>query len=304
MPPLILQAAVKTLKPLKVLSYGPTYSGKTLSSLYLAVGLVMKIRNCTEAEAYKHIVLIDTEFGRGALYNKIGLYNYLRIDPPYYTEKLVDLIEQLNNMPEVDVIVADSLTHFWVKEGGILDQKAAKDKMGGNSYTNWQDFTAKFNKMIDTILASPKHIFATARAKTDTALVTGENGKATPKSYGLKPELRDNVEYDFDIVFNIDKQSHNLIVDKGVPGLKPLYEIATPEIGQQIYGLFNADAVVPKRTKKDIADDIRSVAKANNMIPFVQLELRGRKLEDIEESELLSLESNLINQVKKSQIKK
>jgi thymidine kinase len=304
MPPLILQAAVKTLKPLKVLSYGPTYSGKTLSSLYLAVGLVMKIRNCTEAEAYKHIVLIDTEFGRGALYNKIGLYNYLRIDPPYYTEKLVDLIEQLNNMPEVDVIVADSLTHFWVKEGGILDQKAAKDKMGGNSYTNWQDFTAKFNKMIDTILASPKHIFATARAKTDTALVTGENGKATPKSYGLKPELRDNVEYDFDIVFNIDKQSHNLIVDKGVPGLKPLYEIATPEIGQQIYGLFNADAVVPKRTKKDIADDIRSVAKANNMIPFVQLELRGRKLEDIEESELLSLETNLINQVKKSQIKK
>lgn len=304
MPPLILQAAVKTLKPLKVLSYGPTYSGKTLSSLYLAVGLVMKIRNCSEEEAYKHIVLIDTEFGRGALYNKIGLYNYLRIDPPYYTEKLVDLIEQLNNMPEVDVIVADSLTHFWVKEGGILDQKAAKDKLGGNSYTNWQDFTAKFNKMIDTILASPKHIFATARAKTDTALVTGENGKATPKSYGLKPELRDNVEYDFDIVFNIDKQSHNLIVDKGVPGLKPLYDIATPEIGKQIYDLFNADAVVPKRTKKDIADDIRNVAKANGMIPFVQLELRGRKLEDIEESELLSLETNLINQVKKSQIKK
>jgi hypothetical protein len=264
----------------------------------------MKLRNCTEAEAYKHIVLIDTEFGRGALYNKIGLYNYLKIDPPYYTEKLVDLIEQLNGMEQVDVIIADSLTHFWVKEGGILDQKAAKDKLGGNSYTNWQDFTAKFNKMVDTILASPKHIFATARAKTDTALVTGENGKATPKSYGLKPELRDNVEYDFDIVFNIDKQTHNLIVDKGVPGLKPLYEIATPEIGQQIYDLFNADAVVAQRTKKDIAQDLRSVAKSNNMIPFVQLELRGRKLEDLEQSELLSLETTLINQVKKLQIKK
>jgi hypothetical protein len=302
--PLILQAAVKTVKPLKVLSYGPTYSGKTLSSLYLAVGLVMKIRNCTEAEAYKHIVLIDTEFGRGALYNKIGLYNYLKIDPPYYTEKLVDLIEQLNSMEQVDVIIADSLTHFWVKEGGILDQKAAKDKLGGNSYTNWQDFTAKFNKMVDTILASPKHIFATARAKTDTALVTGENGKATPKSYGLKPELRDNVEYDFDIVFNIDKQTHNLIVDKGVPGLKPLYEIATPEIGQQIYNLFNADAVVAQRTKKDIAEDLRSIAKTNNMIPFVQLELRGRKLEDLEQTELLALETTLINQVKKLQIKK
>lgn len=300
---LILQAATKILKPLKVLSYGPTYSGKTLSSLYLAVGLVMKIRNCTEAEAYKHIVMIDTEFGRGALYNKIGLYNYLRIDPPYYTEKLVDMINQLNAMEQVDVIIIDSLTHFWVKEGGILDQKAAKDKLGGNSYTNWQDFTTKFNKMIDSILTSPKHIFTTARAKTDTALVTGDNGKATPKSYGLKPELRDNVEYDFDIVFNIDKQSHNLIVDKGVPGLKPVYEIATVEIGKEIYSLFSADSVVPTRSKMDIADSIRSIAKANTMIPFVQLELRGRKLEDLEESDMLSLEKSLLDNVKKMQAK-
>jgi len=300
---LVLQAATKILKPLKVLSYGPTYSGKTLSSLYLAVGLVMKIRKCSEADAYKHIVMIDTEFGRGALYNKIGLYNYLRIDPPYYTEKLVDMISQLNEMDQVDVIIIDSLTHFWVKEGGILDQKAAKDKLGGNSYTNWQDFTAKFNKMIDSILTSPKHIFTTARAKTDTALVTGDNGKATPKSYGLKPELRDNVEYDFDIVFNIDKQSHNLIVDKGVPGLKPVYEIATVDTGKEIYSLFSADAVIPARTKSDIADSIRAVAKANSMIPFVQLELRGRKLEDLEESDMLSLEKALLDNVKKMQSK-
>lgn len=300
---LVLQAATKILKPLKVLSYGPTYSGKTLSSLYLAVGLVMKIRKCSEADAYKHIVMIDTEFGRGALYNKIGLYNYLRIDPPYYTEKLVDMITQLNAMDQVDVIIIDSLTHFWVKEGGILDQKAAKDKLGGNSYTNWQDFTAKFNKMIDSILTSPKHIFTTARAKTDTALVTGDNGKATPKSYGLKPELRDNVEYDFDIVFNIDKQSHNLIVDKGVPGLKPVYEIATVDVGQEIYSLFSADSVVPTRTKLDIADSIRTIAKANTMIPFVQLELRGRKLEDLEESDMLSLEKALLDNVKKMQSK-
>jgi hypothetical protein len=301
---LILQAATKVLKPLKVLSYGPTYSGKTLSSLYIAVGLVMKIRNCTEEEAYKHIVLIDTEFGRGALYNNIGLYNYLRIDPPYYTEKLVDLIEQLNQMEQVNVIIIDSLTHFWVKEGGILDQKAAKDKQGGNSYTNWQDFTAKFNKMIDTILSSPKHILTTARAKTDTALVTGDNGKAAPKSYGLKPELRDNVEYDFDIVFNIDKQSHNLIVDKGVPGLKPVYDIATTQVGQEIFNLFNAGAVVLERNKEEIADSIRQIAKANAMISFVQLELRGRKLEDLEESEMKNLEKSLLENVKKAQIKK
>ena len=48
---IILQPAQKILKPLKILSYGPTYSGKTLSSLYLANGIVQTIRQCTEEEA-------------------------------------------------------------------------------------------------------------------------------------------------------------------------------------------------------------------------------------------------------------
>lgn len=300
---IILQPAIKVLKPLKILSYGPTYSGKTLGSLYLAVGIVMAMRKCDEQEAFKHIVLIDTEFGRGALYNKIGLYNYIQIDPPYYTEKLVSLLSELNTMDEVDVIIADSLTHFWVKEGGILDQKAAKDKQGGNTYTNWLDFTAKFNKMIDAILSSPKHILATARAKTDTAIVT-DSGKATPKTYGLKPELRDNVEYDFDIVFNIDKMSHSLIVDKGIPGLEPVYDLATPAIGSDIYSLFTADAILPERSMENIMSSIRTVSKNNNMITFVQMALSGKKLDELSKEELTKLESDLLTAIKKQQIKK
>lgn len=299
--PITLQPAQKILKPLKILSYGPTYSGKTLSSLYLANGMIQTIRNCTEEEAYKHIVLIDTEFGRGALYNKVGLYNYLKIEPPYFTEKLNALIKELDTMPEVDVIIVDSLTHFWVKEGGILDQKAAKDKEGGNSYTNWLDFTAKFNKMLDVILNSPKHILTTARAKSDTALVANDKGKQAPRSYGLKPELRDNIEYDFDIVFNIDKMSHTLIVDKGVPGLDPIYDIATPELGKQIYELFTADAVLPIRTVTDVIDKIRNLAKTQNLIQFIQLQLSGRKLQDIPLEDLLKIETALLEEIKSKQ---
>jgi hypothetical protein len=40
------------------------------------------------------------------------------------------------------------------------------------------------------------------------------------------------------------------------------------------------------------------------MIPFVQLELRGRKLEDLEISEVESIETALLNQIKKKQINK
>ena len=31
-------------------------------------------------------------------------------------------------MDEIDVIIIDSLSHFWVKEGGILEQKNEADK--------------------------------------------------------------------------------------------------------------------------------------------------------------------------------
>lgn len=166
-----LQKAVKTVKPLKVFIYGPTYSGKTLSSLLMANGLVQKTRKCTEQEAWDHIVLIDTEYGRGSLYSNVGGYNYIRIEGPYTTDKLDKVIGELSLMDEIDAIIIDSMTHFWSKEGGLLEQKAVVDREGGNSYSNWLNVGMKLNNTIELILKSPKHIFITARAKSDTALV-------------------------------------------------------------------------------------------------------------------------------------
>ncbi len=300
------QPATKFSKPMKVLAYGPTHSGKTYSLLELAVGIVMTMRGYTDSQkAYQHIVLIDTEYGRGALYGKVlGPYNYIRIDKPYNTDKLVKEINMLNNDPDIDVIIPDSLTHFWVKEGGILDEKNAKDKQGGNSYTNWADSTAKFNRMVDVIMQSPKHILCTARSKNDTALVENDKGKMAPRTYGLTPELRDNITYEFDIVFNVDKATHNMIVEKGVPGMDPVYELGTVSVGQQGYDLFIADAVVKERTEADIAESIRTLAKNNNLITFIQLALSGRKLEDLTRNEILKLEADALAEVKKRQINK
>lgn len=299
-----LEPAKKILKPMKVLLYGPTYSGKTLSSLYLAVGIIKAIRGCTEEEAYKHIIIIDTEYGRGALYSQVGLYNYLRIDAPYSTDKLIAPINELNYMDEIDVVITDSLTHFWSKDGGILDAKAKKDQHGGNSYTNWQEFTAKFNKMLDTLLSSPKHIISTARSKSDTALVENAVGKMAPKTYGLKPELRDGIEFDFDIVFNVDKDTHELIVEKGVPNMKTIYEKATPELGESLYKHFVANSVVEVRTKETVMQTIRDVSVDRGLIQFIQLELSGKKLDDLSLDALLKLEKSMIDQLKKNQVKR
>lgn len=300
---IVLQPATKILKPMKVLLYGPSFSGKTLSSLYLAVGIIMAKRGCTEAEAWKYIILIDSEYGRGALYSKEGPYNYLEIKAPYDTNKLSDKIKELNIMDEIDVVITDLLTHFWTKEGGILSEKAAKDKKGGNTYTNWLDSTAKFNQMLDEILGSPKIILSTSRSKNDTVIDTS-SGKSVPKTYGLKPELRDGIEYDFDIVFNVDKSTHNLILEKGIPGMLPVYDIATPALGKHFYDLFTADAIVPIRTEADVADSIRQLAKNNNLIAFVQIKLSGRKLEDMSLVDIENFEAEVIKEIKRLQTKR
>ncbi len=301
---LVLQPAVKILKPLKMLLYGPTNSGKTLGALKLALGFIMQKRGCTEIEAYKHILLIDTEYQRGALYSKLGPYNYISITAPYDTTKLTKIILEANSIDQIDVIIGDSLTHFWVKEGGILDKKAQKDKLGGNTYTNWLELTTVFNNMLDIILASPKIFIGTARAVSDTVLVEDAKGKMKPKTFGLKPEIRAGTEYEFDIVFSIDKNTHTLITEKGVPGLAPTFDIATPEVGQHIYDLFVADRVLQTRTVDEIQNNIRTLAVKHNLITFVQLNLSGKKLDDLTEDELIKLENEMLQEIKNKQIKR
>lgn len=301
---LILQKAKKILKPLKGFLYGPTFSGKTYSALMLANGFVQSIRNCTEEEAYKHILLIDTEYGRGALYNKLGEYNYVEVTAPYNTDILVSYINQINDMDEIDVVVIDSMTHFWTKKGGILDQKAEADKQGGNSYTNWLAFTTKFNEAIDTLMASPKHVLITARAKSDTALVENAKGKMEPRTYGLKPEIRDGFEYECDFTFNIDKSFHDIIVEKGIPGMDPSYAAATPDLGKIIYELHTKDASLKVRDINEIATSIRNMSAKNQaLIHFVQLQLSGRKLEELDLSTITKLEKDVIAEYKKLQVK-
>lgn len=299
-----LTKATKILKPLKGCLYGPTASGKTYSALLIANGIVQAIRNCTQEEAWKHIVVIDTEYGRGSLYAGLGEYNYINLTAPYETEKLINIISDLNDMDEIDVIIPDSLTHFWSKKGGILEQKTLADTKGGNSYTNWNVYTAKFNAMIDAILESPKHIIMTCRAKSDTVMVENAKGKMEPKTFGLKPDIREGFEFECDFTFNVDKETHALLVEKNIPGMEMVYEPATPELGKIIYKLQTENAVVRERTVEELATSIRNISKDNGLITFVQLALSGRKLDDLPVEALTKLEKDLIAEVKKKQVKR
>lgn len=120
-----------------------------------------------------------------------------------------------------DVMVIDSWSHAWEGAGGVLDL-VDKKKGSGNDFTAWKDVTPLHRQMVDTVLGSPCDVFVTMRVKMEYVLETNDKGKQVPRRVGLKPIQREGMEYEFDIVSDID-QTHTLTVSgsrcHGVEGM-------------------------------------------------------------------------------------
>jgi len=63
---------------------GPSGSGKSMSSLLLAYGLV---------NDWKKIAVIDTENGSADLYSELGTYYVLPLNEPYSPERYIEAIK-------------------------------------------------------------------------------------------------------------------------------------------------------------------------------------------------------------------
>jgi hypothetical protein len=189
-----LKTAKRTQTRMQVAIHGASGHGKTFSSLLLAYGL------CKD---FNRICVIDTEEGSSNLYAHLGEYKVITIKAPYTPEAYIEAIDQcLQN--RIDVIIIDSLTHEWEGEGGILDIHA---NMPGNSFTNWTKITPRHNALIQKIMTSPCHVIATLRSKHEYVL-TDKNGKSVPEKVTMKPVQKDGIEYDFNVVFELDSQHY------------------------------------------------------------------------------------------------
>jgi hypothetical protein len=108
----------------------------------------------------------------------------------------------------------DSLSHGWFSTGGVLERvDKAKQRHGGNKYAAWSEGTPEQNALIEALLSFPGHLFVTMRAKMDHVQEKDEKGNTTIKKVGMAPVQRDGVEYEFQIVGDIDIH-HNMVVTK------------------------------------------------------------------------------------------
>jgi hypothetical protein len=190
----IFQKAERRKAKLKLALCGPSGSGKTYSALKIAKGMGGKI------------AFIDTENDSGQLYCDIADYDVAPIAPPFSVDKFIGIIKEAEQAG-YNILIIDSLSHAWAKEGGILDE--VDKRAGKNAFTNgWREATPMHNRLIDSILQSPLHIIVTMRAKTAYDLEKDDKGRTVPVKKGMEPIQRAGLEYEFTVVLDMDNTRH------------------------------------------------------------------------------------------------
>lgn len=195
--------ATKRQARLRMALIGPSGSGKTYSALAIASAM---------APGGK-IAVIDTERGSASKYAGIFAFDVLELET-FAPETYAQAIEAAD-AAGYDVLIIDSLSHAWFGKDGALEQvdRAAKRSSSQNSFAAWREVTPHHNAMIDAILQCKAHVIVTMRAKTEYVMETNEKGKSVPRKVGLAPVQRDGLEYEFDVVADMNLDN-DLIVSK------------------------------------------------------------------------------------------
>lgn len=188
-----IKKAVKQQLRLRLALTGPSGSGKTFTALTLATAMGGKIG------------VIDTERSSASRYADEFDFDVIELDgfsPDSYI-KAIKLFEKEG----YDICITDSLTHAWNAEGGVLD-------IANGKFSGWKDATPAHNALVSTILGSKMHMICTMRSKTEYQVETDEKTKRqTIKKMGTAPIQKDGVEYEFDIVGDLD-WSHTMTINK------------------------------------------------------------------------------------------
>lgn len=199
----MFKRATKSQIKLRLALIGVSGGGKTYSSLSIASYLG------------KSIALIDSEHGSASKY--ADLFNFDTCElTSFHPQNYIDAINAASG--SYDVLIVDSLSHAWIGKDGTLEQvdRIAKRSQSSNTFAAWRDVTPLHNQLVETMLSCRSHLIVTMRSKTDYVMEEYEyqgKKKTRPVKVGLAPIQRDGLEYEFDVVGDLDKDN-NLIITK------------------------------------------------------------------------------------------
>lgn len=254
-----------------ILVTGASGSGKTVSSLLIAKGIIEKMfPDLDDGQQWLKIAVIDTEHNRSKYYadsevngSQIGEFLHADFQPPYNSTELSQGITQLKEKG-VEVVVLDSLSHLWSGDGGIQNQVDGINKRNSkSSMLAWGQVKPEIDKLFSLITDSSLFVICTARSKAGYDMEKNDKGKVIPVKVGLKPEIRDGWEYEFAINFNIN-QDHTAEAIKDNTNMFHDIRPISKETGHGIYEWSNEGLDVTA-----IRTDL--IAKIEELTPTTQL---------------------------------
>lgn len=202
--------ASKIKRKLRLALCGPTGAGKTYSALAIASHL-------GKDGAPPKIAVFDSE-NSASLYSSIFPFDVDDEQRTYPPQVFTKAIEDAHKAG-YDVIILDSLSAAWQGPGGILqmvDEATERASRGGRTASafssGWKEVAPFENALIDAIHHTPIHIIACMKSKMEYVMEAGSGGKQAPKKVGMAPIQRAGLEYEFDVIGDLDKQT--MVVSK------------------------------------------------------------------------------------------
>ena len=246
--------ATKEAAKARIALSGPSGAGKTYTALMLAHALADKV------------AVIDTERGSASKYVGLNGWQFDTLQPQSYAP--LSLVEALGAAAgaEYGCVVVDSLSHYWEGTDGMLEQVDRRGR-NGNNFAGWKEARPDERRMVDALIGFPGHVIVTMRAKTEYVIEENERGKKVPRKVGLKPVQRDGIEYEFDLVGDLDHDNTLTVSKSRIHTLaKAVIPLPGEDFAKQIESWLSDGEQVPSvaeyRTQAlalDSADDLRSL---------------------------------------------
>ena len=181
---------------------GQSGSGKTLTALYMARGMV---------DNAGQIGFLDTENKRGSLYSDEldGKFLIGDLYPPFSPDRYSQAIKEFEKAG-VKVLVVDSITHEWEGEGGCIDIAENTN----SKIADWKKAKAEHKKFMNALLQSDiETIIVCVRARE----VMDFRNPKQPVSLGIQPTCEKNFMFEMTasvMMFNEGKNQQHLKVPK------------------------------------------------------------------------------------------
>lgn len=204
-----IRPAVRAGSKLVIGLAGQSGSGKTLTALYIARGMV---DNASE------IGFLDTENRRGSLYaNELdGQFMIADLFYPFSPDRYSTAIKEFQESG-VKVLVVDSISHEW--ESGCMEIAEAP-LLRGKKMADWKKAKAEHkNKFMLTLLQSDMHIICCIRAAEKMDF----SNPREPITMGIQPLCEKNFMFEMTasvMLFNEGLNQQHLKIPKD---LKPVF---------------------------------------------------------------------------------